>query len=252
MALYDMHCHLDFADNDKQVAADSQGYGIKALCDTVVPSSFVSASEQLKPWDNIAVALGMHPWWIAQGRVSTADVLHFESLMGTTPFIGEIGLDFHGKYSDSRDHQLEILCRILEGLKASEERKVVFLHSVKATTETLDLLERYGTLDQHTCAFHWFSGSHDEFGRALSLGCSFSVGMRMLATDKGREFAQAIPLERLMIETDSPAHEGMMWSADAWHQELANTVSDLAELRQMKKDELERALEANSSALLGF
>lgn len=252
MSLYDMHCHLDFADNDKQVAADSQNEGIMALCSTVVPSSFVSANEQFKPWNNIAVALGVHPWWIAEDRVGTADLLRFESLASTTRFIGEIGLDFHGKRSNTRARQLEIFCRLLECLKNTKEQKIIFLHAVKATTPALDVLEKYDAMNQHICVFHWFSGSPDEFGRALSLGCSFSVGMRMLATEKGRECAQAVPSDKLMIETDNPPHEGMPWSAGTWKNELTNTLNDLSELRHVDIGELEEQIGKNSRELLGF
>ena len=52
--------------------------------------------------------------------------------------------------------------------------------------------------------FHWFSGSSAQLKRARDLGCFFSVNAFMLQTKRGREYAKAIPLDRLLIETDLP------------------------------------------------
>lgn len=251
-SLYDMHCHLDFADNAKEVAAEMQQAAITALCATVVPSSYVAAVEEFKPWPNVQVALGVHPWWIAQDRIGEVDLARFASLAPTTPFIGEIGLDFHGKRKETQAHQEEVLYRLLSVLGDCTDRKVVFLHGVRAGDQLLSMLDRCRTAEQHTCVFHWFQGTPDDFGRALAMDCWFSVGMRMLATDAGRMFAQAVPAERLVVETDNPPHEGMPWSSGMWSEELRNTVRDLAELRGTSPEELQALLAANSESLLAI
>lgn len=249
-SLYDMHCHLDFADNAKDVAAEVQDCDLTALCSTVVPSSYVAAVEEFKPWPHVQVALGLHPWWVAQDRISEVDIARFESLAPTTPFIGEIGLDFHSKRRETKDRQEEVLYRLLSALNDAEDQKVIFLHGVRAGDELLNMLDRCQTTDKHICVFHWFQGTPDDFGRALSQDCWFSVGMRMLATEAGRMFAKAVPSDRLVIETDNPPHEGMPWSIDLWTEELRNTISDLAELREEPLEDLQVRLATNSEALL--
>ena len=249
-ALYDMHCHLDFADNAKDVAAELDQAGMTALCATVVPSSHVAALEEFKPWPAVQVALGLHPWWVAQERIGAVDLARFEKLAPDAPFIGEIGLDLHGKRKETRERQEEVLYRLLGVLSACDAGKVVFLHGVRAGDRLLAMLDRCGTAERHTCVFHWFQGTPDDFGRALSLDCWFSVGMRMLATDAGRIFAKAVPDERLLVETDNPPHEGMPWSVGMWSEELRNTIRDLAELRGTTPEELRQSLNANSEELL--
>lgn len=248
--LYDMHCHLDFAENAKEAAAGAADANIHALCSTVVPSSFVAAREEFKPWPNIDVALGIHPWWVANERVSKVDVTRFEALAQETPYIGEIGLDFYGKRKESKTRQEEILLNILNCINETGDSKLVFFHAVHAAERLLDLLEECNTPEKHTCVFHWFQGTPDDFGRALSLDCWFSVGMRMLATDAGRMFAQAVPDNRLLVETDNPPHEGMPWTADMWTQELQNTLTDLAQLRNVSVEALVNTVEVNSKSAL--
>ena len=68
----------------------------------------------------------------------------------------------------------------------------------------MDMLEKYELLEDNTIIFHWFSGSSAQLKRARDLGCFFSVNAFMLQTKRGREYAKAIPLDRLLIETDLP------------------------------------------------
>ena len=153
-ALYDMHCHLDFADNAKDVAAELDQAGMTALCATVVPSSYVAALEEFKPWPAVQVALGLHPWWVAQERIGAVDLARFEKLAPDAPFIGEIGLDLHGKRKETRERQEEVLYRLLGVLSACDAGKVVFLHGVRAGDRLLAMLDRCGTAERHTCVFH--------------------------------------------------------------------------------------------------
>ncbi len=247
--LYDMHCHLDFASNCTDVAEDAIGR-IKAIDSTVSPSSFVSAREMLAPYPEIQVGLGMHPWWVADGRLGEADFFRFENLVKETSILGEIGLDFHGKRKATRTHQMEVFARALSAICVAGDKKLVFLHAVKSYSDIFGLLEHYGTPRHNTCVFHWFQGSQDDFKRAISEGFMFSVGMKMLTTPKGKLFAKEIPDKLLLIETDSPPHEEMPWSADAWEQEIRNAARCLAELRDASEQDTLEIVAANSSALL--
>lgn len=246
---YDMHSHLDFASNCKQVASESEDK-IVTVNSTVEPAAFVSAREKFEGLENIHVALGLHPWWLANGRISEADVAHFESLLPTTNLVGEIGLDFHKSRKNTMEFQIEVFGRLLDDIAHADDRKLVFLHAVKAYEPLLNLLEKSGATKKATFVFHWFQGSHDDFGRALSMGCFFSVGMRMLAQENGRLFAKAIPNELLLAETDNPPEEGMEWSVGQWVQEIDNTYKSLADACEKDTEEINRLLETNSTHLL--
>ena len=51
---------------------------------------------------------------------------------------------------------------------------------------------------------HWFTGSGPDVRRAIDLGCYFSVNEQMLKAPRGRSLLEAVPLARLLTETDAP------------------------------------------------
>lgn len=247
---YDMHSHLDFASGYRDIAKAAQGNGLATICSTVVPSSFVSASNALADFDDIHVSLGMHPWWIAEGRVRTADRERFRSLLVETRFIGEIGLDFGIRHKDSIEQQIEAFDQVLCDIGDSSESYLITIHSVKSASVVLDKLEEHGIFDGNDVIFHWFSGTDDDLGRACAHGCRFSVGMKMLATRSGERFARAIPDGQLLIESDAPAAEGSEWSYDLWMHDIDGALRSLAELRGVGREDIESIVNGNSKALL--
>lgn len=248
--LYDMHCHLDFAEGSEEVARASSAAGICALSCTVIPSSYVADQEKFQGCGNLSLSLGMHPWWVADQRISEVDIARFEQLLPEAGFIGEVGLDLAGPRKTTKARQLEVLTRILQDLHEAGDGRVITFHAVQAATVLMDLLEELGTLKDNVALFHWFQGSHEEFGRAVASGAFLSVGMRMMATERGALFAAAIPDEQLLVETDAPAHEGSTWCVEMWQQEIQNTVKGLADLRGCSPEHIARLVAANAERAL--
>ena len=85
--LYDMHCHVGFAPAPATVAAEGAQAGIGALSCTVEPTEYEQLRAALADAPNVAVALGAHPWWIADGRVGETELARFCELARTTRFI---------------------------------------------------------------------------------------------------------------------------------------------------------------------
>ena len=276
-----MHCHVSFADDPRALAYATGAEGIEALSATVLPAEYRTARDELASCPHIHVALGLHPWWVADGNATEEDLRLFERLAPTAPLIGEIGLDFARERGEdaARRRQSEALERALIACCADSEndakdrrdtpdlqtrpkanrkppraphrtRKTITLHAVRSAGTVLDLLVRTGAAAQHACIFHWFSGTSDELHRAIEIGCSFSVGPRMLATKRGRAYAQAIPAARLLLETDEPPHQGVPFAADTWKTQLENTLAQLADLRRTDTEQLRAQIAANSCILL--
>ena len=188
-ALFDLHCHLDF-DPDVRVAAQELAeLDMGAFSTTVTPEGYEWACELLEPFGNVRVGLGLHPWWIADGRLGSQDVALFERLAKDERFIGEVGLDFGRDRAATRDMQVAAFERVARACASGG--KVLSIHAVKAAGEALDVLERAGALAGNACIFHWFSGTSDELQRAVRAGCFFSINPRMLASKRGRAYAQA-------------------------------------------------------------
>lgn len=226
IAMFDAHVHLDFMANGKEVAADARAADVRLFAGTVTPDGFLAARERFSEFDNVDVGLGLHPWWVE----NEGDVEAFLELLGETRFVNEVGLDFGKRHEATRKVQVAVFRRIATACAAAGG-KVLSVHSVHAAREAIDILEDAGTLDSCTCIFHWFTGPSDQLKRAIDAGCLFSVGPRMLATGKGREYVKAIPARQLLTETDSPPEQGQRYSFEELREELQRAQSGIDEIK---------------------
>ena len=149
--------------------------------------------------------------------------------LGEAEFIGEIGLDFSEKHLESKDKQLKNFKEVCESLREAKN-KVISLHAVKSSTEVMNIIEENNLLKNNIVIMHWFSGTSEELKRALDSGYYFSVGPKMLATNKGHEYIRQIPEDRMFIETDLP------WDGEEITPEQhLNLLNDFAmQLREVK------------------
>ena len=208
--LFDAHCHLSFAGNGDEVAASLLRNGICCFTNTVTPEEYLDAQACFESYPHIDVGLGLHPWWLLDGRCTHDDILLFEDAAMRSGNIGEIGLDFGRKYQNASDACQKVMVEGFERAVAacaltSVQPRVISLHSVRAAGMVLDILERWNCAREHACIFHWFSGTSDEMKRALDMGCWFSVSAHMLSHKKGRAYAKALPAQRILLETDAPS-----------------------------------------------
>lgn len=203
----DMHCHLDFAEGAMQIAAEAAADGRRLLSMTVDPRDFERVRRMLSPSPNVDVAAGLHPWWVADGRCGDSETELLASLAARTRFVGEVGLDFAKRHAGTEEAQVRAFEHVMSAC-AREGGKVVSIHALRAGDAVLDVLERTGACESCACILHWFSGSSGQLQRAMRLGCWFSLNDRMMATGRGREYAKAMPLSRMLLETDLPSRAG--------------------------------------------
>lgn len=252
-ALFDAHCHLDWEADPAAVARACGQRGVALACCTVTPQAFLAARGALAAAPNVVLGVGAHPWWVADGRMGQADVDLAAELAAEAPLVGEVGLDFSPARSNAAGNEAQVraltrICVAAAGGGPAGQR-AISLHAVRSAGACLDVLEAAGAAARCRCVMHWFSGSSDELGRALRLGCSFSVGERMLATRRGREYARQLPAARLLLETDLPDGAGQGVGADGLLASLDRALTALAQVRGVDKDELAATLTANARAL---
>ena len=255
MRLFDAHCHLDFMSNMEEVARDAAADGLHVLATTVTPQGYLRARDALAGLPNVGVAVGAHPWWVADGRLSTADVEAAAALAGTARLVGEVGMDFSPKHvpEGSKDVQRAAFRRICAAAAAGSDPArptVMSIHSVRSVAEVLDVLRATGCLERCRCVFHWFSGSSDELHAAVVAGCWFSVNPMMLRTRRGREYARQVPLRRLLTETDLPPGEDVPFSAAQIEAALQECLAGIAEARGCDAEGLAQAVCDNAERLL--
>lgn len=251
LAYFDMHCHLGFCVDAAQAAHGLATQGVGAFSNTVTSAEFAEQQVALADAANVRVGAGLHPWWVGEYDVA-ADWDRLYNLVARNRFIGEVGLDLSLRRADTREAQLFALSCIAHAC-ARTGRKVLSVHAVCAVDQVLDMFEHasvFGGMTGNVCIVHWFSGTSDQLTRARRVGCYFSVNPRMLQSKRGRAYAQAIPIDRLLLETDEPASEGAPWSAARVRELLEGSLAQLAALRGDDPVELREQIAQTSRTLL--
>jgi TatD DNase family protein len=204
--LIDTHCHLnhrDFADDRTACLARARAAGVGVMVEIGydLPSSEAAvAAAEREP--SLYAAVGVHPHDATSLDDRSLARLAELARSPRVVAIGEIGLDFYRNLSP-RPAQEEAFRR---QLRLSRELGMPFvLHTRDSEGEVLDLLEAEGPMGV-TGVLHCFSAGPEIAARAFALG--LYVGLGGVLTFKNaralQETAAALPLDRIVIETDAP------------------------------------------------
>ena len=254
---FDAHCHLDLMASPNAVAHEATAMGLGLFDCGVDPRGFTTANKRASTSPNIIAGVGLHPWWIADGRCGAAEVDLLCELASRERFIGEVGLDFSPRFAGTEGIQAQAFERLCQALSQHPlAGRVLSIHTVRAAGTALDILESSGLLkddlNSPTIIFHWFSGTSDELVRARHAGSFFSINERMLATKRGREYARQIPLNRLLLETDAPAELNKETAARQLADSLARTSEIVAALKKCDTKSIKSAVLENAGSIFAF
>lgn len=241
--MIDFHCHLDLYPNALQLADQVAARNRFTLVVTTSPRAWQLTSRVFAGYDNIKVALGLHPEIVSE---KTGEHELLISCVSQAEFIGEVGLDGSVRYRHTFEQQESILGAVL----SESERcggKILSVHSRNAADRVLYLIEQHCLIS--IPVLHWFSGTIQETRRAVAMGCWFSVGPAMLHGAKGRRILDEMPIDRVLPETDGPfAMNGsspyMPWDAIT----ISSTVADAW---NMTEEDVRKQFLDNLSHLLG-
>lgn len=205
--LIDSHAHLD----DKKYDLDRK-YLIENLKENKVElvinigadlQSSKNSVNLAKEYENIYAAVGIHPHSAKDVTNETLEELKALSKEEKVIAIGEIGLDYHYDYSP-RDIQKE---QFIAQIKLAKQVNLpVVIHSREATKDTLDIIREETGDGKLSGVIHAFSGSPEIAREYIKLGFLISVGGTLTFKNARvvKEVVEAIPLEHMIIETDSP------------------------------------------------
>lgn len=254
LRFFDTHCHLDLMLSPDAAASESAALGLGLFDCGVNPRDFSAANERARCQPGIIAGIGLHPWWLADGRCGAAEVNLLCELASRERFIGEIGLDFSSRFAGTEGVQTQAFERLCQALSQHPlAGRVLSIHAVRAAGATLDILESSGLLkndpNSPTIIFHWFSGTSDELVRARHAGSFFSINERMLATKRGREYARQIPLNRLLLETDAPAEQNKETTARQLVDSLARTSEVVAAIKKCDSRSIKSAVLGNTHSI---
>ncbi len=203
--LADTHAHLNdeqFTEDWTEVLSRATAAGVTQV---LIPGSDLSTSRravfQSERYPGIFAAVGVHPHdaktYSEETRLALLELAAHVKVVA----IGEIGLDYYYNYSP-REEQLQVFQDQMA--LASECGLPVIIHNREAHSDTLAILEEFaGTVKG---VLHCFSGSVEMAERCLDLGYYIGIGGTLTFNNAKRpvEVAKVIPLDRILLETDSP------------------------------------------------
>jgi TatD DNase family protein len=198
--LVDFHCHVDLYDDHEGLIAESDRLGIYTLAVTTTPKAWGRNRELAARSRFVRVALGLHPQLVAE---RAGEISLWRDLLREARYVGEVGLDAGPRFFRSFEQQKEIFVAILREC-ALLGGKILSVHSVRSVKSVLDLVETYLPTEGRRLVLHWFTGTIAEARRAVDLGCYFSINAEMLNNNRGRALVAALPIDRLLTETDGP------------------------------------------------
>jgi TatD DNase family protein len=250
--MIDSHCHIDMPQFDPDrdaVVARARAAGIETMLVVGGVDEEAGHRRALTTAERygLPASAGIHPHEAKLATPAVYDELRGLAREKRIVAIGEIGLDFHYDHSP-RDVQREVFRAQVR--LAREVGLPVIIHTREADDETAALLEEEGAAQG---VIHCFTGGHDLARRALALGfsISFSGILAFPRSEVIQEVARTAPLDRILVETDSPflappPHRGKR-NEPAFVVEVARKV---AALRGATLEEIARASAANFRALL--
>jgi len=243
--LVDSHCHLNFLDlaefnNDMStVLAKAKDNGVgHFLCVCVELRDYPQLEQLAAQYPNISISVGVHPNSEMDYPVTAQMLCDLAENPACIAF-GETGLDYYRTHT--QEAQEVQRARFRAHIQAAKiKAKPLIIHTRQAAEDTLTLMTEENA-EQIGGVMHCFSENLDIARRAIDL--NFYISFSGIVTFKNatvlQEVARQIPLERILIETDSPYLAPVPFRGKQNHPALVKYVAQaIAELRGISYDEL--------------
>jgi TatD DNase family protein len=243
----DSHCHLDFPDlaqnMEGMLAAmreNEVGYG---LCISVNLRDFPKVLAVAESQPNLYATVGIHPDYENEEEPTVerlVDLAQHPKVIG----IGETGLDYYRLEGDLEWQRQRFRTHIRAAIAAG---KPLVIHTREAAEDTLAIMQEEEA-ERAGGVMHCFTESWDVAQRAMAMG--FYISFSGIVTFKNaaalKELAQLVPLDRMLIETDSPYLAPVPFRGKTNQPAYVKHVAEeIARLRNISVEEVGAATTAN-------
>ncbi|GAA6168204.1 TatD family hydrolase [Sessilibacter corallicola] len=206
--LVDSHCHLDrinlkpYDGNLSAAIQSALDRGIEEmLCISISLENRADVLAIAESHANVFASTGVHPLDVQSGLATQDQLLEWIDHPKVVA-VGETGLDY---YYDTETKQLQQESFAIHLQAAGKKNIPVVVHTRSARQDTLDLIREHGNLES-AGVLHCFTEDWDMASKALDL--NYYVSISGIVTFKNaselRDVVKKLPLDRLLVETDSP------------------------------------------------
>ena len=250
--LIDTHAHLEEIENLEPVLAEARSANIIAV--VAVGSDYKSNQKVLQLAelyrDFVYPALGFHPWNISESEMDR-NLEFIESHMDKAVAIGEVGLDYHKRVRARADKDLQkrVLMEVLRIAEAHQ--KPAIIHSRYAWRDALNSVEE---AQIKKAVFHWYTGTSSVLRDIVSQGYFISATPAVEYHEEHRRAVREAPLERLLLETDSPVvyRRGTGFEYEARPVHVLRSLAGAAAIKGLSEARVAEITTANAVDLFGL
>jgi len=255
MPIIDTHAHIDEIENWPEAldrARAAQVSDVIAVSLNLNSMRRILSLAESSKGVRIHPALGVHPESIEKNFPGPEVFEFIRSHIHQAVAIGETGLDFWYKAvkdnQAEKDKQKSSFSRHLE--LAKEFDLPIIIHSRGAWSECLEMTLQSGV---RRALFHWYSGPLDVLKGVLDAGFYVSTSPSVGYSPQSQQAMLAAPLERILIETDSPVtYRGEEGSYKAEPKDVVKTLKALSRLRQIDEAVLLDQVNHNAKQFFGI
>lgn len=251
--MFDVHCHLEYIEHPERVILEAKERKMKGIISSSVELNSKEKILKLKErYSNfLFISLGFHP--------SNAREYKKEEIENYLEFIiknrkkivaiGEIGLDYFNLPTETEKViQREIFQTFLDLAKGLN--LPVIIHCRKAFEDLLSILKEK---EMEKVILHCFSGSEGNLKEALSRGYFISFATNICYTKKHPRLAKITPLERILLETDSPwldPDSPKTLTNRPW--KIEKSAKIIGQIKNIKPEEVLKITTQNAINFFGF
>lgn len=253
--LIDTHAHIDFGEYGENISTtlkNALDAGVeKIIIPGVEPEGFERIMSLTSSYKNLYGAIGIHPSEAKKWIESSYDQIKSLAQDPKIVAIGEIGLDYYWDKTYN-DLQKEVFRKQIE--IAKELKKPIIVHDREAHQDTFEILKETGAKEVGV-VMHCFSGSPEFALECVKEGFYIALGgvVTFKNAKKPQEVAKIVPLENLLLETDSPYLTPEPYRGKVNSPANVRIVAEaIARLRNISFEEVESQTTSNAERLFGI
>ena len=251
----DTHTHLyseQFDDDRKAMMQRAKNAGVSRFFIPAIDSSYSKSMFQLEKDfpDDVFLMMGLHPTHVQENYLE--ELAHVKKWIDERHFyaIGEIGIDLYWDKSFLKQQQEAFKTQIQW---AKEKKWPIVIHCRDAFDEIFEVLESERS-DDLFGIFHCFTGTKQQAEKAISYNMKLGIGgVVTFKNGKIDQFLDQIPLEHIVLETDSPYLAPVPFRGKRNESSYTKLVAEkLAQIYNLPIEEIARITTENSKQVFGI
>ena len=243
--MFDSHAHLcfpDFKGEQEEIIASAREHLKGVMVSSARFQESIDVLDLVKKYPNfLHASIGHHP---IEGNELEKTIALIRDQIKNISAIGEVGLDRHWVKDEQKIKQQKNVFKTFIALSKEVKRPLV-IHSWDAEAEAFELIKDAGV----RAAFHCYTGPKNLALEIADAGFFVSISTAVLFSKTVKKTAKAIPLDKILLETDSPFLDPDRTRKRNVPENILLSAKKIAELRSVSQEEVLKAAWENAKTL---